>query len=242
MELPARPRFLAATHIPRSVNGKIFIAVIAADQHGSLKQQLMLCSAMLHRETLNIFTHSKQCDCHVPVDYPLLFPYPPLSARRSEMCRFHTQTHLIRKGCWFRRKGKQRMENRRKKEVRRIQHIWLWMRHNPTVASSTVPGTFCVFKMSAVISSGVVRLHNQAPDAFRGEALGQHTPPSLICLQTQTHVRFVQHWNNMRQRQRWGFTRTATVQQFSTNAELMGGGSKKKKKIQLQSWEGDFED
>lgn len=169
MELLAIPRFLTATHIPRSVNGKIFIA---ADQDGSLKQQLMLCLAILHQETLNILTQNKQWVCHVPVDAAL-----PSACRRFSG-RTH-QTQHTREGCWFRRKWKQRMKNRRrqrrKKKVRSIQHLWLWLRQSSGgYASATVLGRSCIFKMSAVISSGVVRLHNQAVDACRGEALRQH--------------------------------------------------------------------
>lgn len=91
-----------------------------------------------------------------------------------------------------------------------------------------------VFKMSAVISSTIIRLCNRAPDAFRGEALRQHTmvPHLNTNTHTYTHSRFVQHWNNMRQRlMRWGYIRTATVLQFSTNAELMGGGRREKKTL-----------
>ncbi len=58
-----------------------------------------------------------------------------------------------------------------------------------------------------------------------------HPGPSSVYkhTHTHTHTRFVQHWIDMRQRlMRWGCIRTATILQFSTNAELMGGGRKKK--------------
>lgn len=80
MELPARPSLPRCDPHTTFSNGKIFIAVIAADHDESLKQLLMLCLAIPHQETLNILTHSKQCVCHVPADYTLPSPYSQFSA------------------------------------------------------------------------------------------------------------------------------------------------------------------
>lgn len=119
----------------------------------------------------------------------------------------------------------------RKGKVGKSQRLRLWTKHNPSAAMHHLLcwARSVFFKMSAVISSGIIRLSDRAPDAFRGKALRQHTLVAHLSTNTHTHTRFVRRWNNMRQKlMRWGYVRTATVLQFSTNAELMGGGSEKK--------------
>ena len=63
------------------------------------------------------------------------------------------------------------------------------------------------------------------------------TPWSLICLHTHTHTHTHTHWlcptleqHETKAYMRWGYIRTATVLQFSTKPELLGGGREERKK------------
>lgn len=163
---------------------------------------------------------------------PSLHSIFSMIAWNMHVLRWYASSREPEKGQRCRRKGKPggwKTEGCKREDKGGKISVDSALHRNPSVATLRLLclAMLRVFKMSAVISSTIIRLCNRAPDAFRGEALRQHTlvPHLNTNTHTYTHSRFVQHWNNMRQRlMRWGYIRTATVLQFSTNAELMGGG------------------
>lgn len=77
----------------------------------------------------------------------------------------------------------------RKGKVGKSQRLRLWTKHNPSAAMHHLLcwARSVFFKMSAVISSGIIRLSDRAPDAFRGKALRQHTLVAHLSTNTHTH-------------------------------------------------------
>lgn len=248
MALPARPRFLIATHIPHSVTVKYSLPLSQLIKTEASNSSVCCVWRKLHRATVDILTDRRQCVHHVALKcwncagysvwWGLMVMHTESRAGKGRHCRRREKPKGWQTGCNGCMKGCKKVENERQSwtnlSVSGPEQKNLL---SPRFVCSA--GPHCLFfKMSAVISSTIMKALQQGARCLqrRGPQAASPGPSSEYEIHTHTHILALFSTRTWDKRlARWGCVRrNATVPQLSTTAELKGGDQQGEKRLNVK--------